>query len=308
MRREQTSWGARCLTALPRVSLLLCAIGCSRATEPGPAPHGPARRIDAASIAAVRTATGAPRDAVVAALIDDLLLSEHLRESDPSRASALSRLALARVALADLAREAPAQGPPSDAEVEALTQKRWWQLARPRMARVIHAVVSSDGENPAAERVARQIAAAVVSAEDAKAFRKAAEAVPAEGFSVKVEELPPVAADGRSIDPEQPPPRGPGERRFDLDFARAAAGLNDVGAKSPVVHTKFGYHVLQLTGSIPPLTPSLAERRTMLHDEIMLDRGRALERQVLDRQRVALAPALERNALELTGQLEGFIE
>ena len=46
----------------------------------------------------------------------------------------------------------------------------------------------------------------------------------------------------------------------------------------------------------------------MLHDEIMLDRGRALERQVLDRQRVALAPALERNALELTGQLEGFIE
>jgi hypothetical protein len=288
--------------------LLLCSFGCSHATEPDAARHGPARRIDAASIAAVRAATGAPRDVALAALTDDLLLSEHLRDSDPPRANALARFALARAALAELVREARAQGAPSDAEVEALTAQRWWQLARPRMARVIHAVVESDGENPAAERVARQIAAAVASAENAKAFRKAAEVVPAEGFSVKVEELPPVAPDGRSIDPEQPPPRGPGERRFDLDFARAAAGLNDVGARSPVVRTKFGYHVIQLTGSIPPLTPSLEERRTMLHDEIMLGRGRGLERQVLERQRAALAPELERAALELTGRLEGFIE
>lgn len=308
MQAEKAGWSARCLTGVTWPLLLLLAASCARETEPDGVPRGPTRRIDAASIDAVRAATGQARDAVVSALTDDLLLSEHLRATDPSRAQELARLALARSTLSDLAREAAAQGPASDAEVEALTAQRWWQLARPRMARVIHAVVSSARENPAAEAVARQIAAAVASATDAKSFRRAAEAVAVEGFSVKVEELPPVAPDGRSIDPEQPPPRGPGERRFDRDFARAAAELNDVGAKSGVVHTKFGYHVLQLTGSIPQLTPSLEERRAMLHEEIMLGRGRALEQQVLDRQRAALAPALERSALELTGQLEGFIQ
>jgi parvulin-like peptidyl-prolyl cis-trans isomerase-like protein len=308
MRREGAGRSARCLTAVLACMQLYWSIGCSRETDRSAHGGRPARRIDAASIAAVRTATGQPHDAVVAALSDDLLLSEHLRASDPARAAELGRIALGRAALVDLAREAAAQGPPTDAEVEALSAERWWQYARPRMARVIHAVVLSDQENPAALRVARQIAAAVASASDAEAFRKAAEAVPAEGFSVKVEELPPVTADGRSIDPEQPPPRGPGERKFDPDFARAAAELNDVGAKSPVVHTKFGYHVMQLVGSIPQLVPTLEERRAMLHDEILLVRGRALEQKVLDRQRSARAPVLERSALELTGQLEGFAE
>jgi hypothetical protein len=307
MRRQRgPSFGSQCLIAIAAILWPLYH-GCSRATDEPAAARGPERRVDAATIAAVRGATGLPQEVVVARLTEDLLLSEHLRDRDPARAGELGRLALARATLADLSREAAAAGPPTDAEITALSEQRWWQLARPRMVRVIHAVVRSDQASPAAERVARQIAAAVASAKDAKAFRKAAEAVPAEGFSVKVEELPPLTADGRAIDPEQPPPKGPGPSQFDTDFARAAAELNDVGAKSPVVRTKFGYHVLQLVASIPELLPSLDERRAMLHDEILLGRGRALEQAVLDRQRVAHAPALERAALELMGQLEGFV-
>jgi parvulin-like peptidyl-prolyl isomerase len=132
--------------------------------------------------------------------------------------------------------------------------------------------------------------------------------VPADGFSVRVEDLPPLTRDGRSVDPERPPPDGSRAGQFDPDFARAATELNDVGSKSPVVHTKFGYHVLLLTGSIPALEPSLEERRTMLHDEIMVSRARALEQSVLDLRRAALAPQIERSALELTEQLEGFVK
>jgi hypothetical protein len=305
--RARASARSRGAVRVHTVAALLLTLGCSEPSARQAPSSSAAGRIDAASIDAVCAATGLSREAAVAALVEDVLLAEHLRASDGMRARELTRVALARSLLGELQREALAQGPPTDAEIHELSQRRWWELARPPMMRVIHAVVLSEGVNPAAEALARRIASAVAAAPNARAFRSAAQAVPADGFTVKVEELPPVTADGRSVDPEHPPPNGPPPSQFDLDFARAAAGLNGVGSKSPVVRSKFGYHVLQLTGSIPALEPSVEERRTMLHDEILVSRARAFEQRVLEKQRSLLAPQIERAALELTGQLEGLV-
>jgi hypothetical protein len=294
--------------------LVVCAACGERPRENEPAPPAsgtPGVTLSAARLRAVERSTGVAPAAALASSSEDVLLAADLQRQDAAAAAQLRRVALARSLLVELKREGMRAGPPSDAEVEVSSQARWWQFARPRMVRVTHAVVMSQGPNEAARALAERIARAVSGTTSASDFRNAAQAVPAEGFTVKVEDLMPVAADGRALDPENPPPVGPGERRFDSDFARAAAALDAVGAKSSVVHSKFGYHVLLLTGSVPELKPPMEERRRMLHDEILTGRSRALTDAVLARQRQAVAPDLDRAALELTERMvtpEGSVQ
>ena len=145
------------------------------------------------------------------------------------------------------------------------------------MLQVAHAVVLSSEENPTARALAERIAAGVATAKTSAEFQKLAKAVSADGQSVKVEQLPPLAPDGRALDPDRPPPAGPGVQNFDLGFAEAAHHLERVGELSPVVRTRFGYHVLYLVRIIEPRQPTLSELRTLLHDEVMEQRGRRLQ-------------------------------
>lgn len=285
------------------VGVSLFLLSCSGAEPPVDEGARPAPSLEVARIVAVANARGSSRAEARAALEEDVRLAELLRRTDPDRAELVTRLALGRALVSDLARRAREAGPPTDDEIRAVSERRWWEFDRPRLARVIHAVVLSSEPDAGAERLARQVAEAVADATSAAAFRKAAEAVTAEGFSLKVEELPPVDPAGRAFDPERPPRPGSTPRTFDPDFARAASALENIGDKSPVVRTKFGYHVLMLTGSVPALEVDWEKRRSMLHDEIIRERGRALAAEVLASQRRAANPEVERAALDLTARL-----
>jgi hypothetical protein len=194
------------------------------------------------------------------------------------------RGALARALLERLRREAESRGPPSDDEIEALTAERWLELARPPLARTTHAVVLSSppADAPKAKRIAEAIANAVRGVKDATEFEKRARAVPAEGLDVRVEHLSPVAPDGRTGDPKAPPGTPP-PTPLEVDYARAAHAISEVGGQSPIVQTRYGYHVILLEERLPERSFSLADRRSMLTPEIMSRRARELGDQLLER-------------------------
>lgn len=228
---------------------------------------------------------------------EDAMLAAELSRAKPALAGWLERVALARSVLHAIGEEAKAAGPPSDAEILALSRQRFWELDRPRMVEIAHAVVLSSDEDEEARALAERIAQAVSSAQSVSEFRELASAVSAAGLDVKVEGLPPVTADGRAVDPDRPPPAGPSVQNFNAEFAAAAHRLERVGQLSPVVRTPFGYHVLYLVRSIDPQRPSLDERRQALYEEIMAQRARELQAALLARQRQAAAPEQERSAL-----------
>jgi hypothetical protein len=248
-------------------------------------------------LATIMRERGVPRERALELGVEDALLARELRARQPQLGRWLERVVLARQTLSALLEEAKAGGPPTDDEVQDLTEARFWEFDRPRMVEVAHVVVLSREENPAARALAERFAKATAGLTEGEKFKAAAEAVPAESFSVKVEALVPVTADGRSVDPKQPPPAGPAVSRLDPAFAAAAAQLEHPGDQSGVVRSQFGYHVILLLSVIPPKHPSLDERRALLHDEIMRQRASALSKQTLDRQRSELAPQQERSAL-----------
>jgi peptidyl-prolyl cis-trans isomerase C len=205
--------------------------------------------------------------------------------------------------LGALGEEARAGGPPTDAEVRALSEERFWELDRPRMVAVVHAVVLSPEPDPAARALAERIAVATAHANTDAEFQAAAGMVDAGRFTVKLETLQPVTLDGRAVNPAAPPPAGPAVQQYDREFAAAAQRLARPGEQSPVLRTSFGYHVLYALSIIPPQQPSLDERRALLHDEIMSQRATALSAELLERQRREFVPTQSRSALAAMQQL-----
>jgi hypothetical protein len=234
---------------------------------------------------------------------EDALLAEYLRVGKPIAAASVESVALARALLSSLSRQADEQGPPTDAELALVMAERWYEFDRPRMVRILHAVVLSQAENPAAKAVAERIYAAVVDAPKQGDFRKLAQAVPADGFTVKLEKLPPVAPDGRAADPKQPPPPGYPLQTFVNEFAVAAQRMTRVGETSAVVRTPFGYHVLRLLEVLEPMRADPEALRVSLDREIKDRRGRELAKRVLEKQRASAMPEQSRSALAAMAEL-----
>lgn len=256
-------------------------------------------------VAAIARARGVTPERALELGTEDALLAGELRRREPERASWLERVVLARQLLGALGDEARAGGPPTDGEVAAISEARFWELARPRMVQVAHAVVLSEQENADARALAERVASATASVKDAPGFVAAAKAIKGNGLRIKVESLPPVAPDGRAVDPEAPPPAGPAVQHFDRDFTAAAHRLRRPGEQSPVVRSAFGYHVLYLVKVIEPRQPSLDERRALLHDEIMSQRATALVTALFEQQRRELQPSQSRSAIASMRQLPG---
>jgi hypothetical protein len=308
LRVERLLFRARGLRRASGYALLaatLEAVACSSGPD-APAARAPGSgtvSIAGGMLGAIERERGVTRQEALELASEDALLALGLREREPLVARWVERTALARTVLSALVEEARAGGPPTDEEVEAITQARFWELARPRMVQVTHAVVLSSEENEEARALAQQIAAATREAKTFAQFQAAAQGVPTGNLKVKVENLSPVAPDGRAVDPAAPPPAGPGVQRFDADFSAAAQRLVSPGDQSPVVRTPFGYHVIYLISVIEPKQPSLDERRALLHDEIMTQRAQALSSALLAEKRRELMPEQERSALASMGQI-----
>lgn len=259
--------------------------------------------IAAATVGRIANAQGVDVRAACDRAISDALFAAAARQSIESGAEvrSIESATLARAVLEQLLREAQAQGAPTDDEIAVLTRERWVDLDRPSSARTTHALVMvKDAKEKARARVlADRIADATRASANGAEFKKLAEAVPRGGLLVRVEPLPPTTADGRAFDPADPTVK----QRFDEDFARAANAIVRVGTNSPVVETKFGFHVIHLVERLPEKRVPIDQRRALLYDEIVAKRAALAEQRLLDGLRQTTPVRIDRSAVDLLSKV-----
>jgi hypothetical protein len=231
----------------------------------------------------VSRAQSVPVRAAIEVLIEDALaaqaaLSQHLMDRPSVQWACTS--AIARRVPIRLAETAKAAGPPTDNELATL--------------KVVHAVVQrSKGLSDRADQaVAMAIEQAVRSAANADDFERLAAAVPHGEARVTIERILPFGAEGLMAD----------GRQLDRAFVAAAFMLDPStisSATSPVVETRFGWHVIRLIERVLPERSSIEERRQALSAAVVSMRARAsldsllrLRRRTTDVSVAATAEAL----------------
>ncbi len=227
-------------------------------------------------------------------VIDDEIAASAARRRGLDRVAPASwRLVSARAGfhLDRLAREAKVAGPPTNEEVDILTERHWLEFARPPAVRVIHAIVMRPKDPAKVERsraVAAEIRKAVLGASDDAEFEKAAKAVATDDLDTRVERLPAFTGEGWITE-------GPG--RMDEAFAKGAFAIPTLGGTSPVIESSFGWHVIRLRERIPEKMVPLEMRRIALATEVQTMRSRELMENRLKRLRathpVEVSPAAE---------------
>ncbi|MCC6901549.1 MAG: hypothetical protein IT377_21435 [Polyangiaceae bacterium] len=239
-------------------------------------------------------------------LISDALFAAHARQAlrGTGLIESAERSVLARVMLEEIAKEAKDKGPPTDAEVEEVTALRWLDVARPALVRTTHAVVIDEAPQKSAKarRVAERILAAVAGATVPADFEAKATAVDAEGLSVKVEHLDPVAADGRIGDPKAP--LGAEPRRLELSYAQGAHAVAQVPGVSPLIESRFGFHVILAVERIPDKVVPLADRRLMMEREIVDRRARVQHQRLLETVNRSAPVLLDRGVSDLLARVQ----
>jgi hypothetical protein len=229
---------------LTRVAIAGCfaaAVACgsghpppaARATLGGEVARVGDLSIGGAMVAAVASERAVPPPSALAGLVEDALLAQGARgrrldEQPETRRSLQSSLA-ARVVEA-IEAEARSRGPATVVERSSVE--------------VVHAVVlrASGQRWDDAIPLANAIANAVEGAPTAEAFEERARHVQHPGMRVAVEHLPPFGADGRIA----------ADVTVDPAFVAAAFSLEHPGDQSPVVLTRFGWHVIRLVSRIAP--------------------------------------------------------
>ena len=239
------------------------ACGGQPAPSKGASLGGDVARVGATSVPAAllsglsRASGDAPRK-VLEGVVEDSLVASAVR--GPGAASPLpggfsTDASLARRLVRAIATESAAEGPPKPDELQS--------------ARVVHACVLRSTRVPEARAVAvaGAIRRAVDGARSADEFMARAGATPHADTQVRIEPLPPFLADGLSVSGEG------GE--IDASFVAAAFGLRGPAQVSPVVETRFGWHVIFLVERGPADTSSDPERATTLARAIEAMRVRA---------------------------------
>lgn len=226
-----------------------------------------------------RASAVSPRQALDG-LVTDALLATAARSIGLDRHDDVvwpSTVALARRAVRRGLELAAAEGPPRDDELQDV--------------RVAHALVlrSTRVSDERALAVAAAIRQAVAGARTVDEFEVRAKGSPHSDARVVVERLDAFAADGRS--------RG-GE--MDASFVAAAFLLRAPADVSPVVETRFGWHVIFLVERALPEPVALEQRRAELAPAVLDMRARASLESMLRERRQAVP-------IELLGSAEALM-
>lgn len=299
-----------------RSVLALLIVGCAgserseQRTQAGSLPVGQVARVGQAAVARHTVERVARQQQVSAAqalelAVRDALLAQAARDrfADSGRVRAIERAALARALLRQLLVRAEAEGPPTPGEIDEIVRERWSTYDRPESVRTVHAVVrvqnppDAERARASAERLAEELAGET----DPARFIEKARAFDAGGLELRAERLPPVTPDGRGVPDSDAAQERP--QRFDLDFARAAHSLTTVGEQSPVVRTKFGYHVILLEERLPEQRVPRGELERTLRPEVMARRAARAERALLERLRSGTEIQVDRAVDALTSKV-----
>jgi peptidyl-prolyl cis-trans isomerase C len=253
---------------------------------------------------AVQTAVRIARaQSVSARRACELALRDALFAAEAERrfgAGTLRSAALAHALLHALKQQAEALGAASEEELARMSSERWAEVDRPPSARTAHAVVLAGKDASQARAVAERLQRAVAGVSDAARFIEIARQVPTDGLELRAERLPPVAADGRTIAGAD---GANAAASFDPSYAKAANAIAQVGDQSPLVQSKFGFHVILLEEKLPERRLSLEERRALFEPEIHVRRARKAEQALLERLRQQQPPERNRAAAELLAQV-----
>jgi peptidyl-prolyl cis-trans isomerase C len=233
-------------------------------------------------VAAAAQAKGEPARQALEGLVADALYAHGAQiaglERDPAVRVASSALLAQRVMtkLLDSARE---MGPPSSDELASRT--------------VIQAVVlrpTSFAQDHSAA-LGAAIRQAVIRAATPVEFAVRAKAVPAGTLRVAVESVGPFSAAGQAEDGDT----------LDPFFVAAAFALHQPGEISPVIKTRFGWHVLRLVEIMAPRPDAIEARRAQVAPEVLDLRARqSLQTLLLDRA--------ARAAVELSSSAEALLQ
>jgi hypothetical protein len=250
----------------------------------------------------VRARGVTPREARDLAIVDSLFAQGARARSSSAKVSTAERGVLARALLEDFRQRGRALGPPTDAEVEAITTERWIELARPPSVRVTHVVVlAQKPEQRAAGRaIAERVAAALKGATKSEDFEKRVGGLGTKEIGVKVERLAPVTADGRMFALAVAGRPAAEMGGLHDGFTRAAHALENPGDLSPIVDSPFGFHVIFLEERLAPEQPSLEERRRLLAPEVHSRRSERVLAETKQRLKASTAIELARDVETLT--------
>jgi len=183
------------------------------------------------------------------------------------------RGALGRMTIERAQAAAKAEGPPSDAEVTALSSELWYEVDRPVMRVAVHVVVLRPKGKEAAEllprarELANELRTPLAATKTTEEFLALAEQKAAAGtgkLEVKAETLAPVSAEGLLR----------GGTTFDTDFVRGLFALGTPGETTGVVESAFGFHVIRLVEVQPEHRVSFDERRRLFSGEVHARRTR----------------------------------
>jgi peptidyl-prolyl cis-trans isomerase C len=214
--------------------------------------------------------------------------------------------ALARLVIDALADESRAEGPPTEEEIAALTERHWVEVARPEGVVVAHAVVmvppgaSPDVDASAlglAKRVREALAPASELAKETPApdnepkrgkkppgdpaaseLVRLAQSVAAGDLQVIAEHLWPIGSDALTL-------RVEAREQYDPLFVAGAFALKDRGDLSQPVRSSFGYHVILLLDRIPAATLTFEQRQKRFEPEVTAVRTRRKLDELLTRLR-----------------------